>query len=115
MPLNPLAHFIITGVIQTFKAKHKMASLYTINHIIWQLEDTPESNAHLSLLPSLTPQSLIYSWRTVAQKGEATCPRAHSAVGQTRALEFEFRSPSLGVLLLYGKKGVSMWMNMNSP
>lgn len=83
MALNPLAHISITGVIHTFKAKHKMASLYTLSYITWQLEETPGSNCSFITAALPNPQTSHLQLEKLAPKCEATCPRPHSAVGQT--------------------------------
>lgn len=75
MALNPLAHLNITGVIHTFKAKHKMASLYIISHITWQLEETPEFNCSFIIAALPNPQTAHLQLEKLAPTCEATCPR----------------------------------------
>ena len=89
MSLNLLAHIIIIGVTHTFKAKCKMALLYTINHII--MATGKDSRVRLLIYPCCCPQSPKLSSTvggTADQKGEATCPRPHVQwVGQGWILE----------------------------
>lgn len=66
MALNPLAHIGMTGVIHTLKAKHKMASFYTISHITWQLERDPR--VQLLIHHCCPPQSPNLSF-TVGETG----------------------------------------------
>lgn len=71
-PQNHLAHI----TIHEFKAKHKITSLYMITHIIRQLDGAPEANCTwiTTVLPTRPHVSFLVG-QSVAQKGEATCPR----------------------------------------
>lgn len=75
-PQNHLAHI----TIHECKAKHKITSLYTITHIIRQLDGAPEANCS-SITTVLPTRPHVSFGESVAQKGEATCPR--HVVGQT--------------------------------
>lgn len=97
-PENHPAHIIIRGIIHKFKAKHKIASLYTITHIIWQLERALESNC--SFITTVLPTHPHLSFpigETVAQKGEAPCPKPHGKADLNPGIRIQissFRGPS---------------------
>lgn len=112
-PQNCQTHIIITGIIHKFKAKHKIALLDTITHIIRQLEGVLESICSLitAVLPTL-PKLLCFQLEKLWPRKVRLLVQGHTA-GQTSNLGYGFRSPSVGVLPPPHRKDTSVSIGVN--